>query len=184
VAVIVHPSCRVEQISRTELGKMYRGELTDWASMGWKEGGSVLPLTVDPKFGMYGYIEQTLLDGGSYGSHVVAPPSERDVVEIVATRRNAIACVSRASVDSRVRTLRVSQALGLPYTALTQESLILKHYPLIRSISLCTAAAPNATAAEFVTFVSSVEGQRVVARHGYAPATVPIRVVRTAVETP
>jgi phosphate transport system substrate-binding protein len=182
VAVIVHRSCPVEQISRTELGLIYRGEQTQWRPLGWKGGGTILALTTDPKLGMYGYVQQALMDGGAYGSQVVAPPSERDVVDIVATRPNAIACVSRASVDDRVKAIQVSQALGLPYVALTEENLILKRYPLIRSVSVCTVASPPATASEFITFASSVEGQRIVARHGYGPATVPVKVVRTAEE--
>jgi ABC-type molybdate transport system substrate-binding protein len=57
-----------------------------------------------------------------------------------------------------------------------------RSYPLLRNIALATPAAPRQTASDFITFVSGVDGQRIVARHGYAPATVPIRIVRTAEE--
>ncbi len=185
IAVIVHSTSPIEQISRTELAAIYGGTTTDWASLGWRAGGEIVALTAGPRLGVFGYVEQALLGGGSYAPSVYAPPSEEEVVGIVASRRNAIACVSRPLAEEaggRVRVLRVSQALGLPYVALDRETLLRRTYPLLRSVSIATPATPRQTASDFITFVSGLDGQRVVARHGYAPATVPIELVRTAEE--
>lgn len=182
VAVIVNPACPVEQISKTELARIYRGELTDWSALGWRDGGPLIAMTSGTRLGMYEYLEQALLGGGTYAPTIYAPPSEEDVVETVATRRGAIGCVSRPLVDGRVRALRVSQAKGLPYVALTRASMLDKSYPLLRPVSLATPASPRRTASDFINFVSGMDGQGIVARHGYTPATVPIRVVHTAEE--
>lgn len=185
VAVIVNPASPVQQISRTELGSIYAGDTPTWAPLGWKAGGDLIALTSGPRLGIYGYIEQTLLGDRPYAPTIYAPPTEQEVVEVVATRRNAIACVSRPVAEaagSRVRLLRVSQALGLPYVALDRETLLTRQYPLLRAISIATPAKPAETAGNFINFVSGIDGQRIVARHGYAPATVPIRIVRTAEE--
>jgi phosphate transport system substrate-binding protein len=182
IAVIVHPSCPVEQISRTELGEIYRGTLSQWGRLGWRAGGVIAPLTSDPRMGLYEYVRQVLLGGDAYGPGVYAQPSEQEIVRIVAERPGAIGLVSHSLVDDRVRALRVSQAVGLPYRELSRETLVLRTYPLLRSISLCTPKDPSATAADFINFVSSLDGQQIVARHGYGPATVPIQIVRTAEE--
>lgn len=185
VAVIVNPASPVEQISRTELGSIYAGDLTAWGPLGWKAGGELIALTSGPRLGIYGYIEQALLGDRPYAKTIYAPPTEQEVTEVVATRRNAIACVSRPVAEAagaRVKVLRVSQALGLPYVALDRETLLTKTYPLLRAISIATPAQPAETVGNFVNFVSGIDGQQIVARHGYAPATVPIRIVRTAEE--
>lgn len=182
VAVIVNPACPVEQISRTELGEVYLGAVTDWAALGWRNGGAIQPLTTDPRQGLYEFIQQALLDGGSYGPGVYAQSSEDEIVRVVAGRPGTIGLVSKSRVDGRVKALRVSPAQGLPYTELSRETLMTRRYPLLRSISLCTPKDPATTASEFVTFVSSLDGQGIVARHGYAPATVPVRIVRTTEE--
>ena len=185
VAVIVNPASPVEQISKTELGSIYSGEIHAWGPLGWKAGGDLIALTSGPRLGIYGYIEQTLLNDRPYAATIYAPPTEEEVVGVVATRRNAIACVSRpvaAAAGAKVKLLRVSQALGLPYVALDRETLLLKRYPLLRAISIATPAQPAETAGNFINFVSGIDGQQIVARHGYAPATVPIRIVRTAEE--
>jgi len=183
VAVIVNPACAIEQLSRTELGRIYGGEVTRWSELGWKDGGEIAPLTTGPRLGMYEFLQQALLSGHPYGPGVYAQRSEEEIVDLVAARPNAVACVSRVFADDRVRMLKISAAIGLPYIALDRESLILRTYPLMRSISLCTRGKnPPATASDFVNFVSSVDGQRIVARHGYAPATVPVQIVRTAQE--
>jgi ABC-type phosphate transport system substrate-binding protein len=59
---------------------------------------------------------------------------------------------------------------------------VTRSYPLLRTVTIATPAKPAPTAGNFITFVSDIDGQRIAARHGYAPATVPIRIVRTAEE--
>jgi phosphate transport system substrate-binding protein len=183
VAVIVNPESPIEQISRTELAAIYRGETKEWASLGWRRGGGVIALTSGPRLGIFAYLQQALLGGDSYAPGVYAPATEEEVVELVATRRNALACVSRplaASAGSRVKSLDVSPALGLPSIPLTRETLFTRQYPLLRPISIATSAKPASTVSSFINFVSGIDGQRIIARHGYAPATVPIQVIRTA----
>jgi phosphate transport system substrate-binding protein len=180
IAVIVNRSSPVEQISRTELADIYSGRTTRWASLGWRAGGEVIALTPGPRVGVFAYLQQALLAGGPFAPTVYAPPREAEVAEVVATRPNAIACVSRPYAGADVRVLRVSPARGLPYVALDRESLVTRKYPLLRPVSIATSAAPRRTAADFITFLSGVDGQRIAARHGYAPAALPIRIVRAA----
>ena len=187
IAVIVNPASPIEQLSRTELGQVYGGETQSWAPLGWKQGGTIIALTVGPRWGLYGYLQQTLLDGGAYAPGIYAPPTEAEAVEVVATRTNAIACVSRFYAEeaaSRVRILRISQVAGLPYIPLSRETLLTRTYPLLRPVYIAASANPPATAANLVTFMSGMDGQRIVARHGYAPAAVPIEIIRTAEEAP
>jgi len=182
VAVIVHRSCPVEQISRSELAEIYLGAQTSWDALGWKAGGEIHPLTSDPRHGLYEFIQQALLDGAPYGPGVYAQAGEEELVRVVAERPGTIGLVSRSLVDDRVRALSVSPAQGLPYSGISRESLVTRSYPLLRSLSLCTPKDAAATASDFVNFVSSLDGQRIVARHGYGPATVPVRIVRTTEE--
>lgn len=185
VAVIVNPASPLQQISRTELADVYAGRTTNWSSLGWRGGGEVIAMTAGPRLALYAYLQQALLGGEEYARTVYAPPAEEDVVETVATRSNAIGCVSRLHAEragSRVRVLAVSQARGLPYVALNKETLVTRRYPLLRTVSIATPAEPRPTSRDFITFVSDIEGQRIAVRHGYAPATVPVRIVRTAEE--
>ncbi|MGH7681602.1 MAG: substrate-binding domain-containing protein, partial [Candidatus Eiseniibacteriota bacterium] len=175
------------QLSRTELCEIYSGATKEWAPLGWKRGGEIIALTAGPRWGIFAYLEQTLLQSGAYAKTIYAPPTEEEAVEVVATRANAIACVSRVYAEragARVRILRVSQALGLPYVALNRETLMTRTYPLLRPISIATSAKPSATASAFITFASGMDGQRIVARHGYVPAAVPIEIIRTSEGTP
>ena len=183
VAVIVHPRSPIQQISRTELGQVYGGIITDWATLGFRKGGAIVPLTTGPRLGLYEFIQQALRGGAPYGPGVYAEKTEAEIVDIVASRVDAIGCVSRGSVDARVRALAVAPAKGFPYVALNRESLMLRTYPLLRGISLCTRGVhPPAAATDFINFVTSVDGQQIVSRFDYAPATVSVRVVRTAEE--
>jgi phosphate transport system substrate-binding protein len=182
VAVIVNPSCPLEQISRSELGAVYSGAVTSWAPLGWKRGGEVIALTAGPRLGLHEYLRQALLGGGPYAPTVYAPATEEEIVDAVATHPNAVGCVSRPFADARVRVLSVAPAKGLPAVPLTRETLLRRAYPLMRSVALATPAKPRETASEWITFISGIDGQAIVARFGYVPATVPVRIVRTAQE--
>jgi len=185
VAVIVNPASPIEQISRTELAAIYRGETKEWASLGWRQGGEIIALTAGPRLGIYAYLEQALLGGDSYAPSIYAPATEEEAVEVVATRRNALACVSRPLVEragSPVKTLQVSPAPGLASIPLTRETLVMRRYPLMKPISIATSANPVSTVSNFINFVSGIDGQRIIARHGYAPATVLVQIIRTAEE--
>ena len=181
VAVIVNPRSPIRQLSRTELAQIYRGEVTDWADLGWRQGGEIIPLTTGPKLGLYEFLQQSLLGGDPYGARIYAQKGEPEIRDLVASRQDAIGCVSRQFVDERVRALAVSTAKGLPYVPLTRETTMLRRYPLMRGLSLCTQSRPPATATDFINFVTSVDGQQIVSRHGYTPV-IPVRVVRTAEE--
>ena len=183
VAVIVNPRSPIRQISRDELGQVYRGAVTRWSELGFRKGGAIVPLTTGPRLGLYEFLQQALLEGAAAGPGVYAEKSEAEIVDLVASRVDVIGCVSRGSVDARVRALDLSPAKGFPYVPMTRETLMLKKYPLLRSLSLCTRGgdAPG-TATDFVNFVTSVDGQQIVSRFDYAPATVSVRVVRTAEE--
>jgi phosphate transport system substrate-binding protein len=182
VAVVVHPSSPIEQLSRTELAEIYSGKTADWSAYGWKRGGAILAMTGGPRLGLYGFGEQSILNGAPYAKTIYALGSEAEIERTVAERPNAIGLLSRPFVTDRVSALAVSPALGFPYQPFDRASLLEQRYPLLRSLSIATPKTPRTTAADFVTFVSSVEGQQILARHGYAPATVPVRIVRTAEE--
>ncbi len=183
VAVIVNPRSPIQQLSRTELGQIYGGGVTDWGTLGFRRGGAIVPLTTGPRLGLYEFIQQALLSGAPYGSGVYAQKSEEEIVNLVASRVDAIGCVSSGLVDGRVRALAVSPAKGFPYVTLDRETLMLRKYPLLRGLSLCSRGKnPPGTVTDFVNFVSSMDGQEIVSRFDYAPATVSVRPVRTAEE--
>lgn len=182
VAVVVNPASPIQQLSRTELADIYSGAVTDWSRLGWKKGGEIMAITGAPKLGLFGFGQQILLSDSAYAKSVYALESEETIAREVAARPNAIALLSRPYVTERVRALRVAPAKGLPYVAFDREGMLRRRYPLLRSLAIATPQEPRKSAADFITFVSSVDGQQILARHGYAPATVPIRIVRTAEE--
>ena len=182
VAVVVNPASPIQQISRSELAQIYSGAVTDWSEFGWRHGGEIMALTGGPRLGLYAFGEQALLGDSSYATSVYALDSEEEIARVVAERPNAIALLSRPFVTDRIRPLRVAAAKGFSYVAFERQAILERRYPLLRSLAVATPMTPRSIAADFVTYVSSADGQRIVARHGYAPATVPIRIVRTVEE--
>lgn len=57
----------------------------------------------------------------------------------------------------------------------SQESLVLKQYPLSRSLYLINCSSKNGLAAGFVTFLASDVGQRIILKSGLLPDSIPPR---------
>lgn len=182
VAVVVNPASPIQRISRTELREIYSGAATDWARFGWRRGGAIMAITGTPRLGLFGFGEQALLADSTYAKTIYALESEEEIAKAVAGHPNAIGILSRPYVTGALRALEIAPAKGLPYVPFDRETILERRYPLIRSLAIATPQEPRKSAADFITFVSSVDGQRILARHGYAPATVPIRIVRTVEE--
>ncbi|HET9952393.1 MAG TPA: substrate-binding domain-containing protein [Candidatus Eisenbacteria bacterium] len=182
VAVVVNPASPIEQLSRTELAQIYSGKSSAWSAFGWRAGGEIMAITGAPRLGLYEFGQQALLADSAYATTIYALDSEEEIARVVAERPNAIGLLSRPFVTDKVRALRVAPAKGFAYVPFDRERLLERRYPLLRSLAIATPRELRESAADFVTFVSSVDGQQILARHGYAPATVPIRIVRTVEE--
>ncbi|SDI63737.1 PstS family phosphate ABC transporter substrate-binding protein [Mucilaginibacter gossypii] len=63
----------------------------------------------------------------------------------------------------------------IEYFKPSQESLVLKQYPLSRSLYLINCSSKNGLAAGFVTFLASDVGQRIILKSGLLPDSIPPR---------
>jgi hypothetical protein len=75
-------------------------------------------------------------------------------------------------------TLGVSSLRGLPYVRPDAQTVYEGTYPASRSFSLYFRVDGAALARGFNTFVTSLDGQRIVQDAGLVPTSVPVRFVR------
>ncbi len=149
-------------------------DITEWAALG-VPGWAGRPVSLygrNSASGTYGFFKEHVLGRGDFKSSVKEQPGSSSVVQSVSADTHAIGYTGIGYLTSGVRVLPVGQEEG-GFALPTYENCINGSYPLARFLLIYLNKKPgrplDAATAEFVRYVHSREGQRVVVKDGYYP---------------
>ena len=159
LVVIVNKSNSVQNISIDQLKAVFFGEVTNWKQL----GGNDEPIAVlarEGKISGVGMMARELIFGDAdiefKSTHQFK--STGPIEEAVLQMKNAIALDGVSS--ARKRDLKILDLNGI---APTVENIASGAYKLFRPLYLVTAQKMTPEVSEFIKFVKSPEGQRVIA---------------------
>lgn len=158
IAVIVHPSTPVTDLSAAQLRAIFQGRVDNWKSL----GGLDEPLTVVARSASTtSQIIQTMVLGDRHLTQAAQlATTSQAVVDIVSAQPGAIGFVSMGYLSPSVRTIRLDSVLPTP------DSVTSKLYPIRAPIIFVGPNAPGDDAYRaFFAWVQSPEGQAIVQRH-------------------
>ncbi len=157
IAIIVHPGNPLDGLGLLQLRDLYSGRAYEWAAVGGRAVQSpAQPVSREEGSGTRAAFEALVMEGARVTPRAVVVPSSQAVVEYVAANPAAIGYVSMGYISPEVKVLKVEGELPTPQTV-RQGS-----YSLRRDLWLVTAAPPSAAVQDFIRFVLSPAGQRVV----------------------
>jgi phosphate transport system substrate-binding protein len=93
----------------------------------------------------------------------------KEVVELIGSTRTAIGYSGMGYATSGVKMLRVARAAGEPAYEPSVENTVLKAYPLARSLQVYTLGEPQGAVKEYIDWILSPAGQRILEENGYVP---------------
>lgn len=176
VAVVVHATNPITQVTGAQLGDLYSGRIFDWQELGGEPGEVILVSREDGSGTRLAFENRVMADEDVSLTAVVMPGSA-DVVEFVGRNPQAIGYVSRAFVTSvlaaqtpdssasaaldsaRLRVLAVDGLLP------TDEAITAQSYPIIQPLYLVSRRTPSDIVRQFLDFTLSPAGQTIVGRH-------------------
>lgn len=133
--------------------------------------------------GTYGYFKKKALCKGDFKSNVNEQPGSASVVQSVSQSINAIGYSGMGYQTAGVKAVPLSNK-GARYIAATPENAAKGKYPLSRYLYVYVNKHPNKPLApmsrEFVRFILSKQGQKIVKKDGYVP--LPAKVVQKELE--
>lgn len=154
--------------------KMGGDEITEWGQLGldaWK-GRAVSLFGRNSASGTYGFFQEHALAKGDYKSSVKEQPGSSAVVQGVGADIYAVGYSGIGYRTSGVRTVPLSSDGGEFHDA-TYENSLSGDYPLARFLNVYVNKAPgkplDKLTLEFLKYVLSKEGQKVVEKDGYYP---------------
>ena len=177
VVLVVHPSNVVENLGLDEVRRIYQGDATRWSELG---GGpvAIVPVAQPPTSDVTEFFAADALGGEPIRAHAREAADDAAVIAAVERDPGAIGYVSLGAPTGRARVLAIGTLQGLQYWKPGLEAIHSGDYPLTRFYNLYVRASGPRLANGFITFVTSMDGQRIVQQAGLLPTNVPVRFVR------
>lgn len=163
IAVVVNPSNPVEGLTLEQLGKIYRGEITNWKEVGGKDAKIVL-LSRDSSSGTYEYFKEEVVGkDAEYAKEAKLLASTQAIVDETRNNPNAIGYIGLGYVTPDVKVLKIDGV------AASIESALDGSYVLSRGLYMYSNGEPKGVMKAYVDWVLSPDGQAVVKEMGFVP---------------
>ena len=162
IAIIVHPSNPLSEITLAQLKDIYIGKISNWKDVGGKPG-KIVVISRDVASGTFEVFKKIVLKGAKTRADALMLASNKAVATTVEKTPGAIGYVGLGYISSKVK------ALAVDGVEPTKETVVSGKYKLARPLYLYTDGKPTGLAKEFIDFVLSPEGQKIVDKIGFVP---------------
>lgn len=159
LALIVHRDNNVVDLTKEQIRGIFSGRITDWGELGGTPG-PIHVISREEGSGTRGAFDELIMGGEDVMARAIVQDSNGAVRETVAGDPRAIGYVSLGLVDDRVRAVKVD---GVEASV---ESVRSREYILVRPFLFVVKGDPTPEAKEFLDFVLSEEGQRILSEEG------------------
>jgi len=173
IAVIVNPANTIQSITFNQIQQIYLGKITKWSQITGADvpgtNDQIVVVGRDSASGTRVYFEQSVLPPNT---NPIASMQELNsngaVSQNVAQTPLAIGYISIGFLSSNVKAVPImgtNGVLSVPSVASVKDLT----YPMSRDLYLITNGQPTGLAGDFINFILSADGQKIVADQGYVP---------------
>ncbi|RLG30853.1 hypothetical protein DRO03_03130 [Methanosarcinales archaeon] len=166
VAIVIHPSNRVSDLTIEQLKGIYTGKTTNWKDVGG-EDAEIMVVSREEGSGTRDCFEQVVLapTKEEITANAIIQDSNGKTRTTVAGNEHAIGFLSLGYVNSDIR------AVSLDGTEPTIENIRSEDYAISRTLWMITDGAPDADEQAFIDFVLSEKGQEIVSEVHFIPVS-------------
>lgn len=165
IAVVVNPGNPVEELSMEDLGKVYRGEITNWSEVGGPDQNIVL-LSRDTSSGTYEYFKEEVVaaedENAEFAVSAQLLGSTQAIVEEVAGNEWAIGYVGLGYLTDDLKVVAIDGVVASVETAKDGS------YPIARYLYMYSHDDTEAMDA-YLEWILGPEGQAIVVDQGFVP---------------
>lgn len=174
LSVIVNPKNKVGLLTMEEVGKIFRGEITNWKEV----GGVDMPINLygrQSNSGTFAFFREFVLEG-EYSEKMNRMNGNSQIVESVRNDISGIGYVGVGYVIKNgkpidiVKILNVAKKQGEKgYSPVEASNIYTGKYPIARGLHQYTSGKPTGAVKSFIEFELSNEGQKFVKEMGFYP---------------
>lgn len=165
IAVVANPANGVTGLTLDQLGKIYRGEFTNWKDVGGADAPIVL-LSRDSSSGTYEYFKEEVVgEDSEYAKEAKLLASTQAIIDETKNNPNAIGYVGLGYVTPDVKVLEIDGVAASVDTALDGS------YVLSRGLYMYSNGEPTDVFKAYVDWILGAEGQKLVTDQGFVPVS-------------
>jgi len=160
ICIIVHPSSSVSALNKKQIKDIYAGALSNWKQLGGSDEKIVI-ISRDSSSGTFEAFGALVLEGGKVRSDALMQASNQAVASIVSRTPGAIGYVGLGYVTSSVKAVDVDGVKA------SKETVLSNKYPIARPLFMYTNGTPKGLVKQFIDYILSPEGQKLVEEEGF-----------------
>lgn len=159
VAVVVHPSNQIQDITLEDVKNIYLGNITNWKDLGGKDK-QITVVSREEGSGTRDAFVSVVMDKEEIAPSAIIQNSNGAIRTVVAGDENSIGYVSLAVVNNEIK------ALDIEGVEASVENVKAGTYKISRPFIYITNNEPEGIAKAFIDFVLSDEGQTIIVDEG------------------
>ncbi|MBN1431160.1 MAG: phosphate ABC transporter substrate-binding protein [Methanomicrobiaceae archaeon] len=166
IAVIVYKDNPVDSLTLAQVKSIYKGEITNWNEV----GGEDLEIVVvgrDSSSGTREFFYESVMKKEEFTVKQLEKNSNGAVAQTISQTPGAIGYVSMGYLDNTVKGLDIDVDGTLIEPTIA--NVISGDYPVARNLNMFTEGEATGLAAEYIAFIMSEEGQKIISDEGYVP---------------
>ncbi len=174
IAVIVHPSNPVDQLTLRQLSDIFSGTYDNWQAVGG-EDRPIVRLSRETNSGTHIYFLETVVRLGDkdattlFSPDTLLLPSSEGIGEEIRQNPNAIGYDGLGYVTEDMKTLAVGTGPEGPFWQPSIQNVNEGVYPISRDLYMYTGGEPNSTIKTYLDWIRSPEAQSIVRDLGFVP---------------
>jgi phosphate transport system substrate-binding protein len=174
IAVIVNPANEIRFITIDQVRDIYLGKITKWTQITGANvpntNNQIVIIGRDSASGTRAYFDEFVLLKATPTKTMLEKNSNGAVLQTVAQTPGSIGYVSIGFVTEDVKALPIWYNFD-KIVAPTLSNVKTKTYPISRDLYVITNGQPTGLTGDFIKYILSPEGQKIVADEGYVTLT-------------
>ena len=167
LAVYVHESNPVSELTLQQIKAIYTGQIKNWKEVGGRDD-RILLYSRENNSGTYAYFKEHVLENADFHPTAQTLPGTAAVINALAKDRRGIG-YGGIAYGKGIKHLKVKRDASSPAVEPTMENVLTSKYPISRFLYWYFPGAPTGDLKAFSLWVLSKEGQTVVEKVGYYP---------------
>jgi phosphate transport system substrate-binding protein len=175
MTIYVHKDNPLDSISIDQLAQIFAegGALTKWSQLGVSIPGvsddNIVRVSRQSSSGTFDYFREHVLGKRDFKLGSRDMNGSKDVVSLISSTKTAIGYSGMGYATPGVKMLKVSFKAGDSAYAPTVDNALSNKYPLTRSLQMYTLGEPEGAVKEYIEWVLSIQGQKILRECGYVP---------------
>ena len=166
LAVVVHPSNKVRDLTREQLEGIFTGKITNWKEVGGDDL-KIVPYSRETSSGTNEFFKESVLKNKNFMSGIMSMPATGAIIQSIGQTRGAIGYVGLAYLNKDVKAIRVSYDKGKTYVEPSVANAKNETYPIVRPLYYYYVTTAESSVKPFIDYVLSGAGQKIVSEIGF-----------------